>query len=57
MAYLTLKEIKQKYEIPIPTLRMWIQKGLLEIHQIDKTKSTKIYINELDLPAFLRFRK
>lgn len=52
MNYLTLKEIHDKFGIPVPTLRNWVKTGKLPYKQL--SKSTKIYIEELDIPTYLR---
>jgi len=52
---ITLKDAHKKYKIPVVTIRSWIKKGILQKTQLfQDTKRSTIYIEELEIPTFIR---
>ena len=52
---MTLRQIHDRWDIPITTLRYWIRKGLLKAHQF--APRGKIYIDPIELPSYMRGEK
>ena len=50
--YYTVKEYADKLQVSPNTVRNWIRKGIIDTEQ--KFKLGKIFINKLEVPAFMR---
>lgn len=55
--WIKLSEAHKRYGIPIPTLKDWVTKGVLEYKQFIKKKGSPRYIKPIDIPAFKRKQK
>ena len=52
--WIKISDASKRFGIPVPTLKDWIAKGRIEYKQFIKGKGSPRYINELDIPSYLR---
>lgn len=50
--FMTLKQIKDRWQIPDSTLRDWMRRKLITPHQLGPR--CKIYIDPLEIPTWFR---